>query len=815
MDTLIQDLRYAARTLRSNPGFTVVALLTLALGIGANTAIFSVVNAVLLKPVPFRESGRSAVIWVSKPSEGRVRSGPSGRDYLDWREQSTAFEDMILFEHGSGTVTGGAEAEQVPGLRVSANFTDFLGIKPYLGRAFLPGEDVGTNNNVILSYSYWQRQFGSDPDVLGRSITLNSESYTIIGVLPPNPWTFFPADVVVPWSLERLKTVDQNLGVVARLRPGVTFAQATGEMNAIAERIAQARPDDRRGWGVTVVPVKDVTVEYIRPALLILFGAVGLVLLIACANVANLLLARAVTRQKEIAVRIALGAGRVRLMRQFLVESLVLGLAGGFGGLLLAAWGSELLFKVLPATIPVPDAAADVALPRGHIDITLLAFTLVISMIVGVAFGLAPALATLKSGPGDALKAGGRGPGTALGSRRPRAVLVIAETALAVVLVIGSGLMIKSFWRLLGVSPGFDPRHLLTLQIKLPADARDSKYRDRAERASTFKEFLSRVNQIPGVQAAAITEIIPLSQDDQNAGELVIKENQHLDQSATEQHFSSNFRRISPGYFAALGIPLQAGREFSDSDSLDRPRVVIVDDTLAHRYFGAASPIGQHIQIPDASQPPREIVGVVGSVLDDGLDKRPQPTLYLPYYQSPTQIMSMLVRTNLEPAIVVPAVRSAISSVDKDQPVFNVRRMEDITTKTVSANRIAFVLLAVFASIALALASVGIYGVTSFAVSHRTNEIGVRVALGATGTDVLRLIVGQGMGLAFIGVILGLIGALWLSRLLSGLLYDVVPTDAATFSAVAAVLLGVALLANYAPARRATSVDPTVALRYD
>src|SRR5215471_18984158 len=806
MDTLIQDLRYAARTLRSNPGFTVVALLTLALGIGANTAIFSVVNAVLLKPVPFRESGRSAVIWVSKPSDGRVRSGPSGKDYMDWREQSTAFEDMILFEHGSGTVTGGAEPEQVPGLRVSTNFTDFLGIKPYLGRAFLPGEDVGTNNNVILSYSYWQRQFGSDPDVLGRSITLNSESYTIIGVLPPNPWTFFPADVVVPWSLERLKTVDQNLGVVARLRPGVTFAQATQEMNAIAERVAQARPDDRRGWGVTVVPVKDVTVEYIRPALLILFGAVGLVLLIACANVANLLLARAVTRQKEIAVRIALGAGRVRLMRQFLVESLLLGLAGGFGGLLLAAWGSELLFKVLPATIPVPDAAADVALPRGHIDITLLAFTLVIAMIVGVAFGLAPALATLKSGPGDALKAGGRGPGSALGARRPRAVLVISETALAVVLVIGSGLMIKSFWRLLGVSPGFDPRHVLTLQIKLPADARDSKYRDRAQRASTFKEFLTDVKEIPGVEAAAITEIIPLSQDDQDAGEFVIKENQHTDQSAAEPHFSANFRRISPGYFATLGIPLRAGRDFSDSDSLDRPRVVVVDETLARRYFGAASnPIGQHIQIPDASQPSREIVGVVGSVLDDGLDKKPQPTIYIPYYQSSIQIMSMLVRTNLEPGIIVPAVRSAIASVDRDQPVFNIRKMEDITTKTVSANRIAFVLLAVFASIALALAAVGIYGVTSFAVSHRTNEIGVRVALGATGADVLRLIVGQGMGLAVIGVTLGLIGALWLSRLLSGLLYEVAPTDAVTFAAVTAVLFGVALLANYVPARRATT----------
>ena len=378
--------------------------------------------------------------------------------------------------------------------------------------------------------------------------------------------------------------------------------------------------------------------------------------------------------------------------------------------------------------------------------------------------------------------------------------------------MIGSGLMIKSFWRLLSVRPGFDPQHLITLQIKLPADAQESKYRDRKQRALAFEQFLARADQVPGIQSAAVTEILPLSQDDQNAGEFVIK---GRPPGAQGEHLNTNFRRISPGYFLTMGIPLRSGREFSDQDTLDRPRVVIVDETLANRYFGDRNPIGEHIQISDASQPPREIVGVVGSVLDDGLDKKAQPTMYIPYYQNPIQIMSMVVRTSLEPAIAISALKSAIQAVDKDQPLFNVRKMEDITTKTVSANRIAFVLLTVFACLALALAAVGIYGVTSYAVGYRTHEIGVRVALGARRSDVLRLIIRQGMTTAVIGVILGVIGALWLSRLLSGLLYDVAPTDAATFSVVGVVLLAVALLANYIPARRATAVDPTVALRYE
>ena len=810
LEALIQDLRYTARLLRKSPGFTAVAVLTLALGVGANTAIFSVVDAALLRPVPFRNSSRVVVIWINNLSRGFNRVGPTGQDYLDWREQNKSFEDTYLFEHGSGTVIGQGEPEQVAGLRVTTNFADFLGFRPILGRAFLPEEERGVHNVAMLSYEYWQRKFGADPAVVGRQFMLNSELYTIIGVVPPKVWTGWPSDVVVPWNVDRLRQADSDLGVFGRLKPGVTLKLAQSDMAAVAERISQIRPEQRKAWGVTVLPLKDVTVEYIRPALLILLLAVGLVLLIACANVANLLLARALGRQKEIAVRVALGAGRLRLIRQFLTEGIVLGLVGGLAGLLLALWGSTLLYMIIPASIPVPDAAAQVGLPRGHIDSSVLCFALALSIVVGALFGLAPAVGCIRGNPGDSLKDGARGGGGSSRAARPRSALVVCETAFAVILVIGSGLMIKSFWHLLSVSPGFNPDHVVAVRIKLPTDAADSPYREPAKRILGFKRFLDQVQAAEGVQSAALTEIVPLSQEDMDFSAFVIDEQPA--QSAAG-HIAANFRIVSPGYFGTMQIPLRGGRAFSDVDDLEHQRVVVVDETAARRFFGGRNPVGEHIRLPDSSGRPREIIGIVGSVLDDGLDKQAKPTIYVSSLQASPQTMSLIVRTTMDPSAIVSEIKKAIWTVDSNQPVFDVRIVNDIVSNTVSAERVAFVLLTVFASIALLLAAVGIYGVTSYSVSQRVHEVGVRMALGANRSDVMKLVVWQGMQIAGGGIILGAIGALGLSRLMSSLLYGVAPSDPATFVGAVLCLSLVALLANYVPARRAANVSPMMALR--
>jgi putative ABC transport system permease protein len=809
LEQLIQDVRYAARQLRRNPGFTAVAVLTLALGIGANTAIFSVVNATLLQPLPIRHASRLVVIWVNNREHGWSRIGPTGQDYLDWKEQSGSFYDMFLFEHGTGTVTGQGQPEQVAGLRVTTNFGDFFGIKPLLGRTFHRDEAGGRHNFAILGYGYWQRRFGSDPSVVGRGMTLNGELYTIIGVLPTEFAALFPADVVVPFDTDWVKRVDTDLGVFGRLKPGVTPKQATGEMSVIAERIAIARPS-RKGFGVVLVPLEDVRVEYLRPALLVLLGAVGLVLLISCANVANLMLARSIVRQREVAIRLALGAGHLRLIRQFLAESTLLSLFGGAAGSLLALWSTDLLAIFVPSRIPVPNAADQVMLPRIHMSGAALAFTIIISLLTGIILGLIPALQSLRCNVNESLKEGGRGFLAGLRGHRTRSTLVIVESALAFVLVIGAGLMIKSFWRLLEANPGFHPDHLLTLRIKLPADAKDSAYREPRQQAATFQRFLTSVEAVPGIQSAAFAEIVPLSQDDMDMGYFVVKEDPPLPPG---EHLAADFRDITPHYFATMGIPLIEGRTFTEQDNLDRPRVVVIDQTLARRFFPNQDPVGQHLQIPDATRPAREIVGVVGGVHDTGFDQQPRPTIYFPSLQSPDQTMSLVVRITLPPSVILPAIKNAIWSVDRNQPVFEVRSMDEIISGIVSAQRLAFLLLGVFAFLALALAAIGIYGVTSYVVGERTHEIGVRIALGAQPSDVLRLVLGHGATLAGIGTIVGLVAALALTPLLSSLLFGVSATDASTFVGVAALLFIVALAACYLPARRATRVDPMTALR--
>ncbi len=806
-----RDFRYGLRQVCRSPGFTAVAVLTLALGIGVNAAIFNVVQATLLQPLPIRQASRLVVIWVNNLEHGWSRIGPTGQDYLDWKEQSESFDDLFLFEHGSGTVTGLGEPEQVAGLRVTTNFGDFFGIKPVLGRTFRLDEAGGRHNFVILGYGYWRRHFGSAPSVIGRGMTLNGEPYTIIGVLPADCAALFPADVVVPFDTDWVKRVDTNLGVFGRLKPGANLRQATGEMSVIAERIAIARPS-RKGFGVVLVPLEDVRVEYLRPALLVLLGAVGFVLLISCANVANLMLARSVVRQREMAIRMALGAGRLRLIRQFLVESTLLSLCGGAAGSLLALWSIDLLKIFVPARIPVPNAADTVMLPTIHMNSSAFAFTVIISLLTGIILGLIPAFQSLRCNVDASLKEGGRGLLAGPRGHRTRSTLVIVESALAFVLVIGAGLMIKSFWRLLEANPGFHPDHLLTLRIKLPADAKDSKYREPRQQAATFQRFLAGVEAVPGIQSAAFVEIVPLSQDDMDMGHFVVKEDPPL---PSGEHLAADFRDITPNYFATMGIPLLEGRTFREQDNLDRPRVVVIDETLARWFFPNQDPIGKHLQITDATRPAREIVGVVGGVRDTGFDQQPRPTIYFPSLQSPDQTMSLVVRTTLPPSSILPAIKKAIWSVDKNQPVFEVRSMDEIISGIVSAQRTAFLLLGAFALLALALGAIGIYGVTSYLVSKRTHEIGVRIALGAQPSDVLRLVLGHGARLAGIGVIGGVVAGLALTRLLSSLLFGVSATDPLTFVGVAILLSLVALAACYIPARRAMRVDPLVALRYE
>jgi putative ABC transport system permease protein len=811
LETLLQDLRYGVRALAKSPGFTAIAVLTLALGIGANAAIFNVVNATLLQPLPIREGSRLVVIWISNLEHGWSRIGPAGQDYLDWKEQSKSFDDLFMFEHGTGTVTAPGAPEQVAGLRVTANFGDFFGIKPVAGRTFRLEEGAGRHNYAVLGYGYWQRKFAGDPTVLGRSMTLNGEEYTIIGVLPPDFAALFPADLVVPFDTDWIKRADSDLGVFGRLKPAGTLKQASGEMSVIAGRIANTRPS-RKGFGVVLVPLQDARLEYLRPALLVLLGAVGFVLLISCANVGNLMLARSLARQREISIRMALGAGRLRLIRQFLTESTILALLGGGVGALLALWSTHLLAIFVPSRIPVPNAADKVTLPGIHMTGKAFAFTIVVSLLTGIVFGLIPALQSLHCNLNETLKEGGRGFVSSLRGNRTRSTLVIVESALAFVLVIGAGLMIKSFWHLLQANPGFRPDHLLTLRIKLPADAKDSQYREPRNQADTFHRFLTSVEAVPGIQAAALTEIVPLSQDEMDMGYFLVKEAAPL---AVGEHLAADYRDITPNYFATMGIPLIKGRIFSQQDNLDRPKVVVIDETLARRFFPNEDPVGKHLQVPDATRPAREIVGVVGGVRDTGFDQQPRPTIYFPSLQSPDQTMSLVVRTLLPPGTILPAIKSAIWSVDRNQPVFDVKSMDEIISGNVSAQRLAFLLLGVFAFLALALAAIGIYGVTSYLVNERTHEIGVRMALGAQPLDVSRLVLGHGAKLVAIGVFAGAVAALALTRLLTNLLFGVSASDPWTFVGVGMLLIVVAVVASYVPARRATRVDPLVALRYE
>ena len=802
-----RDVRYGVRSLRKTPTFTAAAILVLALGVGANAAIFSVVNAALLHALPLREDRRVAVIWIDNPSLGRSRVGPSGQDYMEWTRHPSPFEDLFLFEHGSGTITGAGDPEQVKGLRVTTNFGDFVGVRPIAGRTFSASDS--TRNVILISEAYWQRAFNRESNVLGRPLTLNSVPYTIIGVLPANATFWYPADVVVPWPIDRLQRADSDLGVFGRLKPTETFATAQAAMDVIAARIASLRPRDRKDWGIVVVPLRDVTVQYIRTALLVLLGAVGCVLLIACANVAGLLIVRTLSRQKEIAVRAALGASRARLVQQVIVEGLLLGAAGGLAGLAVAMGVESLLHVVVPGSIPVPAAAAQVPLPQGRIDVRVVEFTVAASFAISIMFSLAPALACLRTRPVEGLGDGTRSTTSGVGTPRHRAALIIAEAALAIVLLMGAGLMMQTFWNLLHVRPGFDPHGVLTVQLKFADDAPDSKYRQSSGRVAAMTQFLERVRVLPGIDSAAFAQILPLSQDDQNTGAFFVDEQLG---APSDHPPTAEFRIVTDGYFETMRIALKRGRFLTSADRAGGARVAVVDETFASAAFGSRDPLGMHVRLGAPGSAPREIVGIVGGVIDESLEKTPRPTVYIPYTQAAAQTMSLALRTGVAPASILPFVKRAIWSVDPTEPLFNVRRMDDIVANTVSAPRLAFLLLSVFAALALALAAVGMYGVTAYAVRQRTREIGVRVAVGASRSDILWMVLGGGMRQAAAGLVIGLVVGSVLARELGTILYGVTPLDLPTCAVIAAGFAVIACAANALPAVRAASVNVVDAL---
>jgi predicted permease len=812
MNTLWQDVRYAARMLWKNPAFTAVAVAAIALGVGANTAIFSVVNAILLKPMAY-EQPQQLVVINHNYTKINLKASVSVPGYAHYRDNAKSFSGVAAVRGWNVNLTGDGEPERLQGQSVTANTFPLLGARAAHGRTFTAEEDrPGHNKVVVLSHGLWQRRFGGYPNLVGKEITLNGEPHTVVGVMPPDfqlgremgmlidiwsPVAFTPDQL----SINNL--TNENLFVLARLREGVTLEQAQAELNSIADNLrAQYMPgQDASNWGLLATSLNELVVGKIRPALLVLLGAVAFVLLIACANVANLMLARAATRQKEIAVRTALGASRLRVMRQLLTESVLLALVGGGIGLLLAMWGVDLLVKLNEDKIP-----------RAHeigLDANVLLFTLGVSVLTGVIFGLAPAFQTSKIELQDTLKEGGR-TGKAGMRRGVRGALVVAEVSLAVVLLVGAGLLIRSFFELQKVSPGFRPDGLLTMQVSLP----QTKYPEPAQREQFVRRTLEEVRALPGVKSAGVGTVLPMG-GNQQSGSFNI-EGRQVAMNESMPH--GDRWRASADYFETLNIPLVSGRYFTERDTADAPGVALVDEMLAKKYWPGEDPVGKRISFEGGQQQPRwrEVVGVVGHVKSTSLEGEPRGQYYVPYAQSPQTGVFLAVRAEAgDPAALAPAVRGAIRAVDADLPVYRVTTMERLVSDSLAQRRFAMTLFGVFAGLALLLAVVGLYGVMSYTVLQRTHEIGLRMALGAQARDILRMVVGQGVGLVAVGLGLGLLAAFALTRLMSGLLYGVSPTDPLTYAGIALLLAAVALLAAYIPARRATRVDPMEALRYE
>lgn len=800
-------MRLALRQLAKSPGFTAVIVLTLALGIGACTTLFSVISAVLLRPLPFPDADRLTLIWEANAQQGIKREGPSGPNFYDWREQSRLFQDMAAVELGSGTLTGRGEPRQIPAMRVTANLFSVLNVRPALGRLFAPEDGRGERQPLaVVSHDFWRTTLAAEPDIIGKTVMIDLIPYQVIGVLAPDFWLPFPSDVFAPWPDDELRLqhgrLAHDLGVFGRLKPGVSPAQAESELNSIVANLRTSHPE-LAGWNTTVVPLQTVATEYLRPALLALSCAVGLLLLISCTNAANMLLTRAVGRSREVAVRAALGASRWQLIRQFLAESLVLGVIAGALGVLLASWGVSLLATVIPATIPIPDAAAEVTLRAVSIDERVLGFSLLVSLLTGILFGLAPALYALRTDLVENLKQGTRTASS--GGRRLREILLVAEVALALVLLTAAGLMLRSFARLQHTDLGFRPSQLLTMEMELPTD---TLYQQGTQQSAFFAEVLERVEALPGVTSAAVTSVLPLHNHDQRA-RFLIENGQPLPPNETHQ---ADLRRVSPRYFETLGIPLTRGRGLDRHDvaRANTPWAGVVDAAFVRQFFGDENPLGRHLI---AGRTRIEIVGVVGDVKHVGVNREVRPTLYLSFQQSPAERMNLVLRTSTEPTALAESVKRAIWSIDSHLPVYRVESMDATVTAATSSPRLALSLLSVFAAVALGLAAVGIYGVTAFGVSQRTQEIGIRQALGADRANVLRLVIFQSMRVVGIGLAVGLALSLAVARLAESQLFEVSAWDPVTLSAVTILLATVALLACWFPALRATKIDPITALR--
>ncbi|HEU4523481.1 MAG TPA: ABC transporter permease [Gemmatimonadales bacterium] len=812
MDTLLQDLRYSFRRLAKSPAFTGIVVLTLALGIGANTAIFSAVNAVLLRPLPYRDSRQLVTIEHLYPSLD-LEAPVSVPGFLDYKQKARSFTSMAVQTGWQANLTGIDEPVRLQGQRVTGEFFSTLQVPAMLGRTLQPGEDsLGREHVAVLSYDAWRRIFGAASDIVGRSISLNGESYEVVGVMPSGFRDFFDrnAEVWAPLVFQTEQMTDENrtsefLNLTARMRPGVPLQQALGEMRTVAEQLKRDYPDNYPDdWSLLVTPLSVQATGDVRPALLVLLGAVGFVLLIACANVANLLLARAATRSKEIAVRTALGATRERLLQQLLTESVLVSLAGGVVGLLLAYAGVRALVAADIRNIPRADEIG--------IDGTVLLFTLVVSLVAGVVFGLAPAVHTASPDLHGALKEGGRGTTADRGSHALRRSLVVTEVALALTLLTGAGLLLKSFARLQRVDPGFDPTNLLTFTMSLP----QVRYSSDTTRIAFFDQVLPAIARVPGVIAAGGTSVMPFG-GSWSTGSFDIEGYQPPEDQPGPW---GDIRIVSPSFFETLRIPLLRGRYLTDEDRADTRPVAVIDQEFVRRYWPNENPLGKRFTfgppdgVTDTTQNEWiEVVGVVGHAAHEGLDADPRIQLYLSYRQSGLPFMQVAVRTQGNPDRYVNLVRDAVRSVDPDQPISNLAQMEELLSRSVGQRRLSMMLLSLFSGIALVLASVGIYGVMSYSVTQRARELGVRIALGADRTDVLRLVLRQGMSLAVLGIGIGLGAALALTRLIESQLYGVTATDPVTFVLVAAVLAATALLANLIPAIRATRLDPAVVLR--